>query len=97
MHRETGILLPNNQRQHRTSHAPKDVLPLRIWACTLSRSGEGGEGRSGRGRIRCKRLDAGPARVRGPVMCEALGQIGQAEPASGHLLDCMQGAGVPRS
>ena len=22
-------LLPNNQRQHRTSHAPKDVLPLR--------------------------------------------------------------------
>jgi len=26
---ETGILLPNNQRQHRTSHAPKDVLPLR--------------------------------------------------------------------
>jgi len=27
---ETGILLPNNQRQHRTSHAPKDVLPLRI-------------------------------------------------------------------
>jgi len=22
--------LPNNQRQHRTSHAPKDVLPLRI-------------------------------------------------------------------
>ena len=29
---ETGILLPNNQRQHRTSHAPKDVLPLRIFA-----------------------------------------------------------------
>jgi len=27
--RETGILLPNNQRQHRTSHAPKDMLPLR--------------------------------------------------------------------
>ena len=26
--RETGILLPNNQRQHRTSHVPKDVLPL---------------------------------------------------------------------
>ena len=25
--KETGILLPNNQRQHRTSHAPKDVLP----------------------------------------------------------------------
>jgi len=23
--REIGILLPNNQRQHRTSHAPKDV------------------------------------------------------------------------
>ena len=23
---ETGILLPNNQRQHRTSHAPKDAL-----------------------------------------------------------------------
>ena len=30
--REIGILLPNNQRQHRTSHAPKDVLPLRICA-----------------------------------------------------------------
>jgi hypothetical protein len=30
--RETGILLPNNQRQHRTSHAPKNVLPLRICA-----------------------------------------------------------------
>jgi len=30
--RETGILLPNNQRQHRTSHAPKDVLPLGICA-----------------------------------------------------------------
>ena len=29
---ETGILLPNNQRQHRTSHAAKDVLPLRICA-----------------------------------------------------------------
>jgi len=29
---ETGISLPNNQRQHRTSHAPKDVLPLRICA-----------------------------------------------------------------
>ena len=26
---ETGILVPNNQRQYRTSHAPKDVLPLR--------------------------------------------------------------------
>ena len=24
--RETGISLPNNQRQHSTSHAPKDVL-----------------------------------------------------------------------
>ena len=23
----TGVLMPNNQRQHRTSHAPKDVLP----------------------------------------------------------------------
>ena len=30
--RETVILLPNNQRQHRTSLAPKDVLPLRICA-----------------------------------------------------------------
>ena len=29
---ETGILSPNNQRKHRTSHAPKDVLPLRICA-----------------------------------------------------------------
>ena len=28
--RETGILLPNNQRQHRTSHAPTDVLSLRV-------------------------------------------------------------------
>ena len=28
--RETGILLPNNQCPHRTSHAPKDVLSLRI-------------------------------------------------------------------
>jgi len=28
--REIGMLLPNNQRQHRTSHAPKDVLPLRV-------------------------------------------------------------------
>ena len=29
--------MPNNQRQHRTSHAPKDVLPLRICAnyCVL--------------------------------------------------------------
>ena len=31
-HRETGILLPNNQRQHRNWHTPKDVLPLRICA-----------------------------------------------------------------
>ena len=30
--RETGILLPNNLRQHRTSHALNDVLPLRICA-----------------------------------------------------------------
>ena len=29
---EIGILLPNNHRQHRTSHALKDVLPLRICA-----------------------------------------------------------------
>jgi len=28
--REIGILLPNNQRQHRTLHIQKDVLPLRI-------------------------------------------------------------------
>jgi len=30
--RETDMLLPNNQRQHRTSHDPKDVLTLRICA-----------------------------------------------------------------
>ena len=30
--KEIRILLPNNQRQHRTSHAPKDVLPLRTCA-----------------------------------------------------------------
>ena len=30
--RETGILLPNNQRLHRTPHAPQDVLPLCICA-----------------------------------------------------------------
>ena len=30
--RETGMLLPNNQRQHRATHAPKEVLPLRICA-----------------------------------------------------------------
>jgi hypothetical protein len=29
-HLDTGLLLPNNQRQHRTSHAPTDVLHLRI-------------------------------------------------------------------
>ena len=28
--KETGILLPTNQRQHRTSHLSKDVLPLRL-------------------------------------------------------------------
>ena len=27
MSREIGILLPNNQRQHRTLHIQKDVLP----------------------------------------------------------------------
>ena len=30
--RETDILLPNNQRQHHTSHAPEDVLPVRVCA-----------------------------------------------------------------
>ena len=30
--RKIDILLPDNQRQHRTSHAPKDLLPLRIRA-----------------------------------------------------------------
>ena len=30
--RETDVLLPNNQRQHCTSHALKDVLPIRICA-----------------------------------------------------------------
>ena len=25
---DTSISLPNNQSQHRTSHAPKDVLPV---------------------------------------------------------------------
>ena len=29
-HRENGILFPNNHRQHRTSHAPKDALPSRV-------------------------------------------------------------------
>ena len=32
---EIGSALPNNQRQHRTSHAPKDVLLLRICAKSL--------------------------------------------------------------
>ena len=35
---ETGILLPHNQRHHRTSHAPKDVLPLRICANYLEKA-----------------------------------------------------------
>jgi len=26
-----GILLPNNQRQHRTSHIQQDVLPLTVF------------------------------------------------------------------
>ena len=30
--REVGILLPNNQRQQRTSHGPQDVLPSRMCA-----------------------------------------------------------------
>ena len=38
--RETGILSPNNQRQHRTSHAPKDVLPVRICANVLTPGSE---------------------------------------------------------
>ena len=29
---ENGIVLPNNQRKHRTSRAPKDVLPSHICA-----------------------------------------------------------------
>ena len=29
---KTDVVLPNNRRQHRTSHAPNDVLPLRICA-----------------------------------------------------------------
>ena len=35
--RETGISLPDNQRQQPTSHAPKDVLPLGMCAyyCAL--------------------------------------------------------------
>ena len=40
--RETGVLSPNNQRQHRTSHAPKDVLHLRICANYLRACGRGG-------------------------------------------------------
>ena len=27
---EIGVLLPNNQRQHRTLHAQKDVLPYAL-------------------------------------------------------------------
>jgi hypothetical protein len=36
--REIGILLPNNQRQHRTLHIQKDVLPcaLRQLLCPVS-------------------------------------------------------------
>ena len=34
---EIGILLPNSQRQHLTLHAPKDVLPLRMWGRRLMR------------------------------------------------------------
>jgi len=30
MQREIGILLPNNQRQHRTLHIQKDVLPYAL-------------------------------------------------------------------
>jgi len=33
---EIGISLPNNQRQHPTSHAPTDVLPLCIVLVTVS-------------------------------------------------------------
>ena len=33
--KKSGILSPNNQRQHRTSHAPKNVLPLRMATSTL--------------------------------------------------------------
>jgi hypothetical protein len=29
--REIGILLPNNQRQHRSLHIQKDVLPYALW------------------------------------------------------------------
>ena len=37
-YREIGILLPNNQRQHRTLHIQKDVLPyaLRWLLCPVS-------------------------------------------------------------
>ena len=35
--REIGILLPNNQRQHRTSHVPKDVLPYAYLLVTVLR------------------------------------------------------------
>ena len=37
-HLETGLSLPNNQRQHCSSHAPKDVLPLPHAVC-LARAG----------------------------------------------------------
>ena len=33
--RETGILLPNNQRQYRTSNASKDVLPAYVLIAVL--------------------------------------------------------------
>ena len=38
--------MPNNQRQHRTSHAPKGVLPVRICAnyCAPCQEEEEGEG-----------------------------------------------------
>jgi hypothetical protein len=35
--REIGMSWPNNQRQHRTSYSPKDVLPLRIVPITVPR------------------------------------------------------------
>ena len=35
--REIGILMPNNQRQHRTLHIQKDVLP---YACISPDGGE---------------------------------------------------------
>jgi len=33
---ETAILLPNNQRQHRNSHAPKNVLPKSVFRPSLN-------------------------------------------------------------